>query len=171
MVKNITIVIIITRSTLMINSHKQESLQRGNTFFPVQYSLCNTSDPLYNLPIHWHQTEIAALPLHRPPCGVQHADDRRNRPRGTLPCPRRRDGHAQQHPRQHVPTGERRSIGTAAQGARRATQQPAQRRADREAPAVAINPLAYCSPRAISHPRTAPPARSASSCACSRAWP
>lgn len=38
----------------MINSHKQESLQRGNTFFPVQYSLCNTSDPLYNLPIHWH---------------------------------------------------------------------------------------------------------------------
>lgn len=38
----------------MINSHKQESLQRGNAFFPIQYSLCNTSDPLYNLPIHWH---------------------------------------------------------------------------------------------------------------------
>lgn len=38
----------------MINSRKQESVQRGNAFFPIQYYLIDTSNPLYNLPLHWH---------------------------------------------------------------------------------------------------------------------
>jgi len=38
----------------MINSRKQESVQRGNAFFPIQYYLIDTTNPLYNLPLHWH---------------------------------------------------------------------------------------------------------------------
>ena len=38
----------------MINSRKQESVQRGNAFFPIQYYMIDTSNPLYNLPLHWH---------------------------------------------------------------------------------------------------------------------
>src|SRR5574344_1027608 len=38
----------------MINAKKQELLQRGNAFFPIQYYLSNTANPLYNLPLHWH---------------------------------------------------------------------------------------------------------------------
>lgn len=38
----------------MINEKKQESVPRGTAFFPMQYYLCDTGNPLYNLPIHWH---------------------------------------------------------------------------------------------------------------------
>lgn len=32
----------------------KESLQRGTVFFPLQYYFCNTADPYYDLPLHWH---------------------------------------------------------------------------------------------------------------------
>lgn len=38
----------------MIDSHKREYVNRGNALFPMQYYQCNTSEPLYNLPLHWH---------------------------------------------------------------------------------------------------------------------
>lgn len=33
----------------------KETLQRGSIVFPVQYSLCNTVNPYYDLPLHWHE--------------------------------------------------------------------------------------------------------------------
>lgn len=32
----------------------KETLQRGSIIFPAQYSLCNTVNPFYDLPLHWH---------------------------------------------------------------------------------------------------------------------
>lgn len=32
----------------------KETLQRGTVVFPIQYSLCNTANPNYDLPLHWH---------------------------------------------------------------------------------------------------------------------
>lgn len=33
----------------------KETLQRGTIVFPVQYSLCSTVNPYYDLPLHWHE--------------------------------------------------------------------------------------------------------------------
>lgn len=33
----------------------KETLPRGTIVFPVQYSLCNTENPFYDLPLHWHE--------------------------------------------------------------------------------------------------------------------
>lgn len=32
----------------------KETLQRGSIVFPIQYNLCNTVNPFYDLPLHWH---------------------------------------------------------------------------------------------------------------------
>lgn len=40
------------------NSQKKpfkETLPRGTIVFPIQYSLCNTLNPYYDLPLHWHE--------------------------------------------------------------------------------------------------------------------
>lgn len=39
----------------MLDTKKEEIAQRGNAFFPIQYYWNNTSDSLYNLPVHWHR--------------------------------------------------------------------------------------------------------------------
>lgn len=36
------------------NQAYKESFQRGTIVFPVQYSMCNTTDAHYDLPLHWH---------------------------------------------------------------------------------------------------------------------
>lgn len=38
----------------MIDSTKEEIVQHGTAFFPIQYYWNNTEDPLYHLPVHWH---------------------------------------------------------------------------------------------------------------------
>lgn len=38
----------------MINSKKQESLPRGSVSFPIEYYKIDTSEPSYDLPVHWH---------------------------------------------------------------------------------------------------------------------
>ena len=37
------------------NKAFKETFQRGTVVFPVQYSLCNTVNPHYDLPLHWHE--------------------------------------------------------------------------------------------------------------------
>lgn len=37
------------------NQAYKETFQRGSIVFPMQYSLCNTVDPHYDLPLHWHE--------------------------------------------------------------------------------------------------------------------
>lgn len=32
----------------------KETIPRGSIVFPMQYSLCNTVNPYYDLPLHWH---------------------------------------------------------------------------------------------------------------------
>ena len=36
------------------NQAYRETFQRGTVVFPVQYSLCDTTNPHYDLPLHWH---------------------------------------------------------------------------------------------------------------------
>lgn len=38
----------------MLDADKEEIVQRGNVFFPIQYYWNNTQAPMYNLPVHWH---------------------------------------------------------------------------------------------------------------------
>lgn len=38
----------------MIDSHKREYVSRGNVLFPMQYYTCDTTEVLYDLPLHWH---------------------------------------------------------------------------------------------------------------------
>ena len=37
------------------NQAYKENFQRGTVVFPVQYSLCDTVNPHYDLPLHWHE--------------------------------------------------------------------------------------------------------------------
>lgn len=37
------------------NQAYKETFQRGTVVFPVQYSLCDTVEPHYDLPLHWHE--------------------------------------------------------------------------------------------------------------------
>lgn len=32
----------------------KETMQRGSLLFPIQYNYCDTSSPVYDLPLHWH---------------------------------------------------------------------------------------------------------------------
>lgn len=38
----------------MIDSNKREYLNRGTVLFPMQHYKCDTSQVLYDLPLHWH---------------------------------------------------------------------------------------------------------------------
>ncbi len=37
-----------------MNSNRQEFLQRGTFYFPIQYYFCDSADPVYQFPMHWH---------------------------------------------------------------------------------------------------------------------
>ena len=42
-------------STVTKNKAYKGTFQRGTVLFPIQYSMCNTVDPHYDLPLHWHR--------------------------------------------------------------------------------------------------------------------